>query len=85
MVVLVEGGYDLVSVVASSNQSRTYFLRKTGKIAKCRETTELAGPPPVPPGVVIGAKGALSLSDIPAPEMRIDVECAELVRPANSK
>jgi hypothetical protein len=85
MVDLVEEGYELVSVIASSNRSRTYFLRKTGKIAKCSETTALAGPPPVPPEVVIGARGTLSGPNIPAPEMRIDVECAELVRPASPK
>jgi hypothetical protein len=80
MLDLVDDGYELVSVVSSSNQSRTYFLRKPGKIAKCREATGVVGLPPDPRGIIAGS-GALALPDIPPPEMRIDVECAELVRP----
>jgi hypothetical protein len=80
----VEDGYDLVSVVAPSNQTRAYFFRKTGKIAKCRETAGVTGPPPTLGRVVAQRNGSLSVPDIPVPDMQIDVDCAELVRPASA-
>ena len=56
MAELVDDGYELVSVVASSGQSQIYFLRKPGKVARCREETALDGPPPALPPVTL-AKG----------------------------
>ena len=83
MAELVDDGYELVSVVASSGQSQTYFLRKPGKVARCREETKLDGPlPPIPPITLAkGQKSAVLPPLEQLPKMRIDIECAELVRP----
>jgi hypothetical protein len=82
MAELVEDGYELVSVVAAAGQSHAYFLRKPGKLARCREQTTLDGPLPPIPSVTL-AKGQKSavLPPQELPKMRVDIECAELVRP----
>lgn len=82
MAELVEDGYELVSVVASPGQSHTYFLRKPGKLARCREQTTLDGPLPPLPSVTL-AKGQKSavLPPQELPKLRVDIDCAELVRP----
>src|SRR5271166_5720444 len=53
MLDLIEDGYDLVSVISPSSQTRVYFLSKPGKIVKCREdaTPYSPPPPPIPPPV----------------------------------
>ena len=81
---LVGEGYELVSVVAQSSQTRTYFLRKPGKVAKCTEATALAleNPlsPPVPNTLTKGQSYSVINSGEP-PKTRVDTQCAELVRP----
>jgi hypothetical protein len=82
MAELVEDGYELVSVVASSGPSHTYFLRKPGKLARCREQTTVDGPLPSIPPITLakGQKGAV-LPPQELPKLRVDIECADLVRP----
>jgi hypothetical protein len=82
MAELVEDGYELVSVVAAAGQSQTYFLRKPGKVARCREETKLDGPlPQVPPFTLAKGQKSAVLPPLDMPKMRIDIACAELVRP----
>ena len=82
MAELVDDGYELVSVVALSGQSHTYFLRKPGKLARCREETTLDGPlPSIPPFTLAKGQKSAVLPPQELPKMRIDIECAELVRP----
>jgi hypothetical protein len=82
MAELVEDGYELVSVVASSGRSHTYFLRKPRKVARCREETKLDGPlPQIPPVTLSNGQKSAVLPPLEMPKMRIDVACAELVRP----
>jgi hypothetical protein len=82
MAELVDEGYELVSVVAPSNRARIYFLRKPGKVAQCREE---AAPPPSSSlaSAPTGPKGQPSAMAAPEdfPKVRINIECAELVRP----
>src|SRR5262249_14373378 len=82
MAELVENGYELVSVVAQSGQSHTYFLRKPGKGARGRQETTVDGPlPQVPPFTLANGQKSAVLPPLDLPKMRIDIECAELVRP----
>src|SRR5438477_1645359 len=84
MAEFVEDGYELVSVLAPSSQTRTYFLRKPRKLVKCREEAALDGPlPALPPAALTsGQRTALLAGGSPElPKMRIDISCAELVRP----
>jgi len=82
MAELVENGYELVSVVAPSGQSNIYFLRKPGKLARCREQTTLDGPlPPIPSFTLAKGQKSAILPPQEFPKMRVDIECAELVRP----
>jgi len=82
MAELVDDGYELVSVVAASGQSHAYFLRKPGKVARCREATTVDGPlPQVPPFTLAKGQKSAVLPPQELPKMRIDIECAELVRP----
>jgi hypothetical protein len=82
MAELVDNGYELVSVVASSGQSNTYFLRKPGKLARCREATTVDGPlPSIPPFTLANGQKSAVLPPLEMPKTRIDIECAELVRP----
>ncbi|HEV2552104.1 MAG TPA: hypothetical protein VGU20_32650 [Stellaceae bacterium] len=82
MAELVDDGYELVSVVAASGQSHTYFLRKPGKVARCREQTTVDGPPPsIPPFTLAKGQKSAVLPPLELPKMRVDIECAELVRP----
>jgi hypothetical protein len=82
MAELVGDGYELVSVVASSGQSHTYFLRKPGKLARCREQTTLDGPlPSIPPFTLANGQKSAVLPPLELPKMRVDIDCAELVPP----
>jgi hypothetical protein len=82
MAELVDDGYELVSVVASSGQAHTYFLRKPGKVARCREQTTVDGPlPSIPPFTLAKGQKSAVLPPVDLPKMRIDIDCAELVRP----
>ena len=82
MAELVDDGYELVSVVAPSGQSQTYFLRKPGKVARCREAVTLDGPlPSIPPFTLANGQKSAVLPPLELPKMRTDIECAELVRP----
>jgi hypothetical protein len=82
MAELVGDGYELVSVVASSGQSYTYFLRKPGKVARCREQKTVDGPlPSIPPFALANGQKSAVLPPVEMPKTRIDIECAELVRP----
>jgi hypothetical protein len=86
MVEFVEDGYELVSVVAPSNQTRFYFLRKPGKVVKCREEAALDGPlPTIPPSALALPAGQqtalLTTPGADMPRMRVDITCAELVHP----
>jgi hypothetical protein len=83
MLDFLEDGYDLVSVVGSS-QTRLYFLSKPGKIVKCREEATLSGPPPVPPPPIRG-QAPTFVPDSTVPDTRIDTECAELTRAPTAK
>jgi len=85
MLDLIEDGYDLVSVISPSSQTRVYFLSKPGKIVKCREdaTPNSPPPPPIPPPVPPppGQGGTF----IPRPDSIVtsvptEFECAELSR-----
>jgi len=84
MAELVEDGYELVSVIAPSNQTRTYFLRKTGKVAKCREEASLDGPLPAVPPLPSKGQAYAMLESSDVPKMRTDIECAVLMRPEHS-
>ena len=44
----LKNGYDLISVISPSSQTRTYFLTKPGKIVKCREDATPIISPPTP-------------------------------------
>ena len=86
MVEFVEDGYELVSVVAPSNQTRFYFLRKPGKVVKCREEAGLDGPlPTIPPSALAlptgQQTGLVTSLGGDMPKVRIDITCAELVHP----
>jgi hypothetical protein len=83
MLDLVEDGYELVSVVGASAQTRLYFLSKPGKVVKCREESVLSAAPPVPPLPVRGQAPAF-VPDMTIPETRIETECAELTRPSST-
>ena len=86
MVDLVEDGYELVSVIASSSQARTYYLRKPGKIARCREEAALESlPPPPPPSTTAGQLQTMFGPGGFVPKARMDVQCAELARPSGTK
>jgi hypothetical protein len=84
MAELVAEGYELVSVIAPSNQARTYFLRKTGKVAKCREEASLDGPLPAVPPLPPKGQSFAMLESSDVPKMRTDIECAVLVPPEHS-
>jgi hypothetical protein len=82
MAELIEDGYELVSVVAAAGQSQTYFLRKPGKLARCREQTTLDGPlPSIPPLTLAKGQKNIVRPPLELPKMRTDIDCAELVRP----
>jgi hypothetical protein len=83
MAELVDDGYELVSVVAPSGQSNTYFLRKPGKVTRCREETKLDGPLPssLPPFTLAKGQKNAVLPSLDLPKIHVDIECAELVRP----
>jgi hypothetical protein len=85
----VVDGYDLVSVVSPSPQTRLYFLTKPGKIVKCREESAPSSPPPLPPPPPVpGQAGAFPTGRVPtfmpSPEdstsATSEFECAELSR-----
>jgi hypothetical protein len=75
---LVADGYELVSVVGG--QSRTYFLRKQGKLAKCDEVAQLDGPLPVQAPITKGQRAPV-INPADLPKVHITTECDELVRP----
>jgi hypothetical protein len=84
MAEFVADGYELVSVVAPSNQTRFYFLRKPGKVVKCREEAALDGPlPTIPPSALPTGQQTAVLTTLggDVPKVRIDITCAELVHP----
>jgi hypothetical protein len=82
MAELVEDGYELISVVAPAGQSQTYFLRKPGKLARCREQATLDGPlPSIPPLTLTKGQKNVVGPPLDLPKIRVDIECAELVRP----
>jgi hypothetical protein len=85
MLDFIEDGYDLVSVVGASSQTRLYFLSKPGKIIKCREEAMPGAPPPVPPPPPMRGQAPTFVPDSIVPDTRIDTECAELARPLISK
>jgi hypothetical protein len=80
----VEDGYELVSVVGTSSQVRLYFLSKPGKVVKCREESAPGAPPPLPPPPVRGQAPTAFVPDLTVPEVRIETECAELIRPSST-
>ena len=89
----VVDGYDLVSVVSPSPQTRLYFLTKPGKIVKCREEAAPNSPPPIPPPPPVpGQTGAFPPGRvptfIPSPEdstVTSEFECTELSRGASKQ
>ena len=81
MAELVEDGYELVSVVAPSNQTRTYFFRKPRKLVKCTEQTTLDGPLPPLPKISDNRQSFAAFAPGDLPKLRTEVECADLVRP----
>lgn len=84
---LVDDGYELVTVIPSAPHARSYFLKSRRKIAKCDEETSIdvasaqaiIPPPPSRPG---DPPPMVMMNDVPTPSLRVNIECAELVRPA---
>jgi hypothetical protein len=79
MLDLVEEGYSLVSVMAVTPGSHTYFLSKPGMIAKCEEQSTIISPPPPPIPSQRGQAPTFVPDDF-VPETEVDIECAELAR-----
>jgi hypothetical protein len=83
MAELVGDGYELITVIPSG-RDYTYFLKSRGKLAKCREATTLdvSKMPPPPPRPSRGSAQPMSMPEnMPSPEIRVTVECFELMRP----
>jgi hypothetical protein len=83
MAELVGEGFELVTVIPSG-RDYTYFLKARGKLAKCREATTLDvsnPPPPLPRPPRDSAQPMPMPEDMPSPEIRVTVECFELVGP----
>ncbi|MFO1129686.1 MAG: hypothetical protein U1E66_14770 [Rhodospirillales bacterium] len=84
---LLAAGYDLVSVIAPSPQTRLYFLRASGTIVKCTEQAVPSAPPPMPPPPPGVANAPAAPPPQPQPTVRkgsgkpaSNFECNELVR-----
>jgi len=63
MLDFVRDGYDLVSVISASLQTRVYFLTKPGQIVKCREEVT----PSTPPSMPLGQVGTSRPTSLPTP------------------
>lgn len=88
MLDLIEDGYEVVSIISPSSQTRTYFLTKPGKIAKCQEDATSSRPPPIPPPPPNPGQAGMFMP--PPPDSSItsiqtEFECAELSRVSRPK
>jgi hypothetical protein len=63
MLDFVTDGYDLVSVISPSLQTRVYFLTKPGQIVKCREEVT----PSTPASMPLGQVGTSRPTSLPTP------------------
>ena len=80
---LLAAGYDLVTVVAASPQTRLYFLHAPGSIVRCSEQAGPLAAPPMPPSLSPGAPIPMMPPAPPDPKslkMGITFECSELAR-----
>ncbi|MFO1152819.1 MAG: hypothetical protein U1E42_04000 [Rhodospirillales bacterium] len=90
MLDLLAAGYELVSVVAASPQTRLYFLRTPGTIVKCAEQAVPPAPPAPPPQPQSGATPGAPPAMPPEPsrkamKMTASFECSELVRASSRR
>jgi hypothetical protein len=88
MLDLIEAGYEVVSVISSSSQTRIYFLTKPGTIVKCQEDAAPNSPPPIPPTPPTPGQAGMLIPPPPdssVASVEAEFECAELSRVSRPK